>query len=196
MWRQSANHSLSLRWAWKSAPWEFQTKLLHYFFTSSNKSNFHRRIPGSIPGRLNLQIKITSKSWSLGPWLRVSLNHFMRHFTLFPNVGPRCRPFTILSACPFLDGWLIRHDTPRTLRTSWDTQAIDYSWANLDTFHAAPTSSSRIQDVDVILIWRFNLPGIEPGISRSKIGINNHRATDAYIKLDTCVSGGAIQFQL
>ena len=41
MWRQSVNHSLSLRWAWKTAPWEFQTKLLHYFFTSNNKSNLH-----------------------------------------------------------------------------------------------------------------------------------------------------------
>ena len=43
MWRQSANHSLWLRWAWKTAPWEFQTKLLHYFFTSNNKSNLHNR---------------------------------------------------------------------------------------------------------------------------------------------------------
>jgi len=43
MWRQSANHSLSLRWAWKTAPWEFQIKLLHYFFTSNNKSNLHLR---------------------------------------------------------------------------------------------------------------------------------------------------------
>ena len=41
MWRQSANHSLSLRWAEKTAPWEFQTKLLHYFFTSNNTSNLH-----------------------------------------------------------------------------------------------------------------------------------------------------------
>ena len=41
MWRQSANHSLSLWWAQKTAPWEFQTKLLYYVFTSNNKSNFH-----------------------------------------------------------------------------------------------------------------------------------------------------------
>jgi len=41
MWRQSANHSLSLRWASKTAPWEFQTKLLHHFFTSNNKSNVY-----------------------------------------------------------------------------------------------------------------------------------------------------------
>jgi len=38
------------------------------------------------------------------------------------------------------------------LRTSSDTQAIDYSWASLDTFHTAQTLSARIQDVDVILI--------------------------------------------
>jgi len=41
--------------------------------------------------------------------------------------------------------------TPCTLRT-WDTQAIDYSWANLMSYHAAQTSSARIQDIDVILI--------------------------------------------
>ena len=41
MWRLSTNHSFSLRWAIKTAPWEFQTKLLHYFFTSNNKSNLH-----------------------------------------------------------------------------------------------------------------------------------------------------------
>ena len=41
MWRQSANHSHSLRWEYKTAPWEFQTKLLHYFFLSNNKSNLH-----------------------------------------------------------------------------------------------------------------------------------------------------------
>jgi len=41
MWRQSANHSHSLRWEWKTAPWEFQTKLLHYFFLSNNQSNLH-----------------------------------------------------------------------------------------------------------------------------------------------------------
>ena len=41
MWRQSAKHSHSLRWEQKSAPWEFQTKLLHYFFLSNNKSNLH-----------------------------------------------------------------------------------------------------------------------------------------------------------
>ena len=41
VWRQSANHSHSLRWELKTAPWEFQTKLLHYFFLSNNKSNLH-----------------------------------------------------------------------------------------------------------------------------------------------------------
>ena len=41
MWRQSANCRLSIQWAWKTAPWEFQTKLLHYFFTSNTKSNLH-----------------------------------------------------------------------------------------------------------------------------------------------------------
>jgi len=38
---------------------------------------------------------------------------------------------------------------------------------NLMSYHAAQTSSARIQDVDVILIWRLCLPGVEPGISRS-----------------------------
>jgi len=43
MWRQSANHSHSPRSESKIAPWEFQTKLLHYFFTSNNKSNLHSK---------------------------------------------------------------------------------------------------------------------------------------------------------
>ena len=103
-----------------------------------------RGILDSIPGRWNLQIKIILKSWSIGLWLPVSLKHYMQHFTLSPTVGPRCWPFIILSACPFLEGCLIRYDTPRTLRTSWGTQAIDYSWANLDTFHAAQTSKLQI----------------------------------------------------
>ena len=33
--------TVSLRWESKTAPWEFQTKLLHYFFMSNNKSNLH-----------------------------------------------------------------------------------------------------------------------------------------------------------
>jgi len=41
MWRQSANHSLSLWWSLKTTPWEFPTKLLHCFFTNNNKSNLH-----------------------------------------------------------------------------------------------------------------------------------------------------------
>jgi len=31
---QSANHSRSHQWEYKTAPWEFQTRLLHYFFMS------------------------------------------------------------------------------------------------------------------------------------------------------------------
>jgi len=41
MWRQSAHHSHSLRWEWKTAHWQFQTKLLHYFLMSKYKSNLH-----------------------------------------------------------------------------------------------------------------------------------------------------------
>jgi len=43
MRQQSANHSPSLRWELKTAPWEFQTKLLnnHDFFLSNNKRNLH-----------------------------------------------------------------------------------------------------------------------------------------------------------
>ena len=50
--------------------------------------------------------------------------------------------------------------TPCTLRT-WGTQAIDYSWANLMSYHTAQTSSTTIQDVDVILIWRLYFPRVE-----------------------------------
>jgi len=56
----------------------------------------------------------------------------MRHFTLSPTVGPRWRPHQSvhpLDGSITLDG---RTDMIRTLRTSWGTQAIDYSWANLD----------------------------------------------------------------
>jgi len=52
----------------------------------------------------------------------------------------------------------------------WDTQANDYSWTNPWYYHAAQTSSARIQDVDVILIWRLYFPGVESGISRSLVG--------------------------
>jgi len=52
----------------------------------------------------------------------------------------------------------------------WDTQAIDYSWTKPWYYHAAQASSARIQDVDVILIWRLYLPGVEPGILRSLVG--------------------------
>jgi len=54
---------------------------------------------------------------------------------------------------------------------------------------------------DVILIWKFNLLAIEPGIPRSRAGINNHVATDACIKtppwmhvssVDTCIRAGAV----
>jgi len=121
----------------------------------------------------------------------------MRHFTLPPTVGPRCRPFVILSACPFHDRWLIRNDTPRTLRTSWGTQAIDYSWANLDTFHAAQISSARIQDVDVSLIHasaaeRLLIPALDRGILGSISGDKIFRLRlhqgDAH-----CVSGRCTQ---
>ena len=53
MWRQSANHSHSLRWEQKTTPWEFQTKLLHYFFLSNNKSNLHFAV-GSIAKKRGL----------------------------------------------------------------------------------------------------------------------------------------------
>ena len=43
MWWQSANHSHSLRWELKTAPWEFQKKLLHYLFLSNNTNNLHFR---------------------------------------------------------------------------------------------------------------------------------------------------------
>jgi len=47
--QQSANHSHSLRWEWNTAPWEFQTKQLHYFFMSNNKSNLHSFMPSLYP---------------------------------------------------------------------------------------------------------------------------------------------------
>ena len=79
MWRQSANHSLSLRWAQKTAPWEFQTKLLHYFFTSNNKSNLHftLRIWRCVrivrfPGRLIIFVRPLGPYWCTGSGLCVA----------------------------------------------------------------------------------------------------------------------------
>jgi len=56
--------------------------------------------------RQNLQIKITSKSWSPGPWLRVSLEHFMRCFELSPHRSVVIT-FSVLSSYP--SGWPLKY---------------------------------------------------------------------------------------
>jgi len=60
MWRQSANRSFSLQWTYKTAPWEFQTKLLYYFFTTNNKSNLHftRESSCAVSGFRDISLRI------------------------------------------------------------------------------------------------------------------------------------------
>jgi len=129
-----------------------------------------REIQGSTPGRYSLQIKITAKSWSCGSWLRVLLKFFMLHFTLaFPPtvMGHRTVSRPPIHVCG------LRMVSPYLLcrwNYQWDTQVIEYSWTKPWYYHAAQTSSARIQDVDVILILRLYLLGVEPGISRSTVG--------------------------
>jgi len=122
-----------------------------------------REIPGSTPARYCLQIKITAKSWSCGPWLQVSLQLFMLHFTLtFPPtvMGHRTVSQPPIHVCghrmvsPFL---LCR------CNYQLDTQVIDYSWTKPWYYHAAQTSSARIQDVDVINISRLYFLESNPG---------------------------------
>ena len=58
---------------------------------------------------------------------------FRAAFYSFPHRQPTLSVFPHPVGLSIYDGWLIMYDTPRTLRTSWGTQAIDYPWAKLDT---------------------------------------------------------------
>ena len=123
----------------------------------------------------NLEIcnlRIPSKSWSTGPWLRVSLKHFMRHFTLSPHWRPRwyvtIDGLIILSIAMngsiSLDGRTGMVPTPCTVRTL-GTQAIDYSWANLMYTMPHHTPSGRTQDFDGIR--RLHISRLRPRESNS-----------------------------
>jgi len=106
-----------------------------------------REIPVRLPGDIIFRLRLHQNLDPANRRLRVSLKHFMRHFTIFPHRQPAL-PASLV--CPLLE-WLHhsrwsyrfvhplghsitldgRTDMIRTLRISWGTQAIDYSWANL-----------------------------------------------------------------
>ena len=54
-----------------------------------------------------------------------------------------------------------------SVHTSGISRLLTTPELNLMSYHAAQTSSARIQDVDAISIWRLYLPAVEPGISRA-----------------------------
>ena len=90
--------------------------------------------------------------WTVTPSL---VEAFHAAFYSFPHLAASGGAFTIcqvLSSCPPLHGptsWSFRYDPlPSSTFRAWGTQAIDCSWASLDTFHAAQTSSAMIQDVE------------------------------------------------
>jgi len=149
-----------------------------------NLSTDDRKIPGSTPGKYNLQIKITSKSGSCGLYtpslvealcgilllwsLGTSHSHLGYHTVSRPPIHVcglriKCNQRTVSRPPIHVCGLRIKCTYQR------DTQAIDYSWTKPWYYHAAQTSSARIQDVDVILIWRLYFLGVEPGISRSSV---------------------------
>jgi len=97
MWRQSTNHIHSLRWEEKTAPWEFQTKLLHYFFLSNNKSNLHSKCASVI--RL---LKSTPDMGSeLGLWF-LHGTHWLLVRWLLEIASRSTRPCRAIYAIPLL----------------------------------------------------------------------------------------------
>jgi len=111
--------------------------------------------PGSIPGVAIWRYIISGFHQNLDPAnrrLRVSLKHFMRHFTLSPHWRPRWYVTIdgrIILSIAMNGSYSGMVPTPCTLRT-WGTQAIDYSWANLMYTMPHHTPSGRTQDVDGI----------------------------------------------
>ena len=80
-------------------------------------------------------LRIPSKSWSCGPWLRVSYKHFMRHFTLPPPLGGHHLVGSFIQSTALDGSGLAQVWFPLFLhfRTWWGTQAISqHSWVSLD----------------------------------------------------------------
>jgi len=107
----------------------------------------------------------------------------------FHHSGLSYRSVHPLDGSITLDG---RTDMIRTLRTSWGTQAIDYSWANLDVI---PYRTNFIRK-DSGCRCNLNLNIISPG-SRTRdftvVSRYNYRyAVQAYIKLDETLHGGMV----
>ena len=93
--------------------------------SSSVKSRI--RLPGDIIFRLRLHQNLDPVDRDSESRRSISCGILL----FFPTDSLRCRPHRSvhsLNGSIILDG---RTDMIRTLRTSWGTQAIDYSWANL-----------------------------------------------------------------
>jgi len=101
MWWQSANHSLSLQWAEKTAPWEFQTKPIHYFFTTNNKSNLHFT--------WNWMLLHHHGFWPGGDYCNHSSSNFAWCIL-------RCLPCAVTS-----EGYIVVLSTSLSARDLWDT---------------------------------------------------------------------------
>jgi len=61
--KQSANHNHSLWWELKTAPWEFQIKLLHHFFLSNDQSSLHFTYTHIYVQKYSFNFKIWVRSW-------------------------------------------------------------------------------------------------------------------------------------
>jgi len=116
-----------------------------------------REIPGSIPGD-----RISRFHQNLDPLDRdfefrrgISCRILLSPHQLYWVASLASRLTRLVSGQPSV----VLLETPNHF---WGTHCTHYSWASLDTFHAAQTpSSARIQDVDGI--WRFYLWGSNPG---------------------------------
>jgi len=88
--------------------------------------------------------------------------------------------------------WLVFMNIPTRLLASRQIFQVSQHthWFRLvKCFNETRSHGPVDQDFDVILIWRFNLPGIEPGIPRSRASINNRSATDVCIRSDRGIPG-------
>jgi len=130
----------------------------------------------------NLEIcnlQIPSKSWSIGPWLRVSLKHFMQHFTLPPTGGFRWCVTIVLDGRSGLD--ILTTASGRSFRYDFLSTTVDRALPRLvgypgywlllgkpDVYHAASypvRKDSRCWWNPEITYLQISTPEIEPGAS-------------------------------
>jgi len=89
----------------KTAPWEFQTKLLHYFFTSNNKSNLHfpAKETWQAEGLVLTWVRVFFSFWGC-------LNFRLEGQAQFSNrCHPGCIARTVYASCIFTGkSWRVR----------------------------------------------------------------------------------------